>query len=306
MMENERAHLGAHVYRWSASDQVRLLRECVRPTAREAASRGLCRRFWYTLFDARGPHVLALFTPPVEAGGEERRRLEALVRERLGGWLAAHPSATPIDAAEAQRRHDACRGKRLTGVDSEPGLAANDSLVLFAHPFDGYPFRSAGGLPRAEELWQELDALSFWALDHLGDAAAAVRLTAAADRALSALGAPAASFWRHFAGTLLVPLRERLREEEERVVASLPAVIGRRNEEAFSRLWAAAPRPDDPPIAGAVRLVFADDGLVPERRLVLLREIVHLALAQLLVGVQARIPLVLYAWHRNLLAASAA
>jgi hypothetical protein len=302
-MEEPVAPLGAHVYRWSTPDQVRLLRDGLRPAAREARSRGLTSRFWYTLFDARGPHVFALFAA---ADRSRRRELADFLGDRLAGWLAAHPSAAPLDRDEVERRHAACRGKVLAAIDAEAGLAANDSLHLFEHPAGGYPFATAAGIVRPHELWRRLDPLALWALDHVGEAASAVRLAAVVDHALGAAGVSAAGFWRYVATTLLVPLGERLASDEAGVVAALPAMVGERNTLAFGRLWSAVPHGDDPPAAAAVRLVVEDGRRPLEHRFRLLREIVHVALAQLLQGVQARIPLVLYAWHRNLSRASAA
>lgn len=296
-------HLGAHVYRWSKPDQIRLLREGVRPTAAEARSRDLCDRFWYTVFDARGPHVFAIFSLAREEGGDAEDRKEALegfVRERLEGWLEAHPSTETLDRSEVEERHRACRGKILSPLDEEPGLAANDSLELFDQPPDRYPFLHTRDMARAGELWRELDAVSFWALDHLTEAVAAIRLVVGVDRALAAGGAPAAAFWRYVATTLLVPLRERLQRGEKEILEGLPKMIGAKNVEVFSRLWEQEPAPEDPPIERAGRLAFEDDGRPLERRMALLREIVHSALGQLLQGVQFRLPVILYAWHRNL------
>lgn len=301
-------HLGAQVYRWSAPDQIRLLRDGLGPIAVEARARGLCQRFWYTPFDARGPHVFAVFTLSGEAraDGAERHALEAFVRERLEAWLVAHPSVTPVERAELDRRHAACRGKVLNAIDAQPGLAANDSTVFFAHPADGYPFRTTAGMSRAEDLWKSLEALSFWSLEHVGEAAAAIRLIAVLDRTLAAAEAPVAALWRYVATTWLVPLRDRLERAEDEVLAALPAMIGVKNSQVFERLWDAVPRVDDPPVEHAVRWVLEDGAQSPESRVRLLREIVHQALAQLLQGVQLRLPLILYAWHRNLSLASTA
>ena len=308
-MEVEVFHLGVQVYRWSTPDQILLLRDGLGPAAGEARSRGLCQRFWYTPFDARGPHVFALFTSAREVGAgdarERRAALESHLGGRLSGWLSAHPSAIVLERGELDRRHAACRGKALNAIDEQPGRPANDSLCSFEHPADRYPFALTADLTRSEALWRELDGMSFWAIEHLTEAGAAIRLVAAVDRTLSAVGAPTAAFWRYVAATWILPLRDRLEHDEEEVLAALPAMIGAKNSRIFEGLWDAGPTAGDPPIERGVRLVVEDPSLPIERRLRLLREIVHQALAQLLLGVQARLPLILYAWHRNLSVASA-
>ncbi|MBV9773856.1 MAG: hypothetical protein JO040_07895, partial [Gemmatimonadetes bacterium] len=112
-------------------------------------------------------------------------------------------------------------------------------------------------------------------------------------------GADPAEFWRHHAKTLLVHLEERLEADEAQVLATLPTVVGERNREVFTRLWDETPA--WPPARRLVEIVLAGDGRTPGQQRALLREINHFTLAQLGQPVMHHIPLILYAWQRNLL-----
>lgn len=297
-------HVGVHLYRWSTVDQVQCLREALAPAVAAVRSADLCRWFWYLPFDARGPHIFAVFAPfgaPQHAFGDvSRARLELLLRERLEMWMIENPSTVSLSRAELERRHRACRGTCLNHVDEQPGLADNDTLVFFDHPASGYPFRLTAGMTDARDLWQELDGLSSWALDHVGVPAAAVRLVAAVDRELVAQSYPVGVLWRYVATTLILPLRDRLATDESAVLDALPEMVGERNAETFERLWCVARIADSPPVERALRLILRDDGRTAEQRMRLLRELIHQALGQLLQETKVQIPLVLHAWNRNL------
>jgi hypothetical protein len=291
------SHLALHVYFWGSDEQTRLLSECLGPAARELRDEGLLDRFWFTSFDTRGPHVFALFTPPHGHSAELRARLGA----RLDGYLAGHPSTTCLAPEEVERRHAECRGKQLSAIDAEPGFAPNNSYRMADHPGDRYPFRLSAGAAAEDELWWIVQDVVFWAIGQRRartSAAGAIRWLAEVDRALARAGAEPAEFWRHHATTLLVFLQARLDADEAGVLAALPAAVGERNRELFDRHW--APPAPGPSAERLAEIVLADDGRPPGQRQALMREINHCTLAQLGLPVMHHIPLVLYAWQRNL------
>jgi lantibiotic biosynthesis dehydratase-like protein len=292
------SHLALHVFHWGDAPQNRLIAECLVPAARELRADGASRRFWFTRFDTRGPHVFALFTPAAGREAELRRRLA----RRLDAYLAAHPSTVELSPEEIERRHVECRGKQLSAIDAEPGFAPNNSYAMAPHPGDGYPFRLGAGVADGDALWDAVEALVFWTVEQQRAGTAtpgAVRWMAAVDHALHEGGVDPAEFWRHHATTLLVYLRERLDADEEGVLAALPGAVGERNRALFDALWEG----DGPERALArpvVEIVLAPDGRSDAARRSLLREINHFTLAQLGQPVKHHIPLVLYAWQRNL------
>lgn len=298
MSAPDRSHLGINVYCWGGDAQRRLLVEQVAPLVRRLLDERTIERFWYTAFDARGPHLTLLSTAA-------ERTLPAL-RERLRGeiarCLAAAPSDRTIDAAEIAERHRQCRGKVLCPADALPSVADNNSFVLFEHPADGYPFGFARGLERADELWRRVGEVVVWTLGLLGgrDAApSAVRWTAAVDAAIERAGLAAEAYWRFHATTLVMPLAARLAADEAGVLASVPGVVGARNLESFDRLWSQVEDGgwSGPDVDALVALVSA----APDRdRWSLLREINHTTLGQLGLPVRLHLPLVFYAWQRNL------
>jgi hypothetical protein len=290
-------HLALHVYFWGESELNRLLTDCLGPAARDLRERGLLDRFWFTVFDTRGPHVIAILTASDQAIAAVRQQLCA----RLDRYLTEHPSTTLLTAGEIERRHAECRGKKLSAIDSEPGFAPNNSYQMAAHGPDGYPFKHGAGVPAADELWGAVQDVAFWAIDQRRDGtatAAAVRWIGWVNGALEGAGADAAKCWRYHAQTLLVYLEERLRKDEAAVLDALPGTVSERNRVVFDRLWDEEARP--PACDRLVEIALADDGRTPEQKLQLLRDLNHCTLAQLGQPVQHHIPLILYAWQRSL------
>ena len=308
-------HLGLTVYFWGAREQNRLLTELLGPAVAAFERDGSVARFWFDRFDTRGPHLFAILTlsdRPADGGAEVRRRLATQLEE----YLQRRPSMAELSQEEIETRHRECRGKTQCEADGYPGLAANNSYCLFEHPAGEYPFGLSRGLPDAEnrELWRLLDEQTFWAIDRLADCAAtaavgpAVRWAAALDVALRALGADAAAYWRYHATTLLLPLAERLASEELEVLASLPGAVGEKNTQVFSRGGEEVEGGAEvrQPSRRVVELALADTGQPSGRRWRLQREITHVVWKQLGMPVALHVPLVLFAWHRNLAAAAAA
>ena len=135
---------------------------------------------------------------------------------------------------------------------------------------------------------------------------AAVRWVAAADLTLRNTGLDAGDYWRYHASTLLLPLRQRLATEEERVLADLPGWIGEANQKRFEPIFDEVAMPDEvwPPQQRLMEIASSRDESLPGGRWALLREIQHSTLKQLGLGVALHIPLILFVWNRNLMRSS--
>jgi hypothetical protein len=293
--------IGLTVYHWGQRPQDRLLADCLGPLACELRQEGLLRRFWFDRFDARGPHVFAVLTSPLDAAPEVRRR----AAERVETHLARHPCTEALSQHEIEQRHRECRGRAQSEVDREEGLAANNSYRLFEHAPRGYPFRLSEGVPGEVELWDLLTDQALRSIGHLaaggGAAAFAARWIAGVDASLRARVPDPAAYWRHHAGTLFLNLDEMLAAGEERVLPWLLARIGARNRQAFAGVWADAAAGSPPEILRLVELATEAPG--PRGDWALLREVDHFTLKQVGLPVALHIPLVLFAWERNRLEA---
>lgn len=288
-------YVGCNIYVWGQREQDRLLGECMAPLARDLRATGTCQRFFCDRFDARGPHVMALFGGAEAARGE----IAARVSEAVAAYLARAPStATPSDA-ELEARHAACRGAALCSVDREPGTAENNSFRVFAHAAGGYPFHLAEGAAEEDALWRLGEELVLWALGCIGAGAssAAARWMAALDEALRAAGQPAGACFGYLAGRLGLGLEERWRRGEVTTEALL-AAVGAKNCEALARVWASADvhAHGGCDLVRLVELVLAEDGRPVERRRQLLYALVHGTMRLLGLLGRQEIPLVLFAW----------
>jgi hypothetical protein len=289
--------IGCNVYFWGAAEQNRILVECLGPSAASFRREGLARGFWFDRFDARGPHLFVLIMAAPGAGDEVSRRLSS----RLDEYLAERPSATTLSSEQVSLLHAQTRGKALCPEDTRPGIAGNNSYVLFEQPATGYPFYLLGA---EDELWELLDDLTSWGIERLAAPSpplgAAVRWVAALDRELRRLGV-AGDYWRYHATTLLLGLEQRLAAGEREAIDSLPAAVGPKNLETFARIWREAERqpPPWPHIPRLAELLVAARGRVSSRPFAPLRETVHCFLKQLGVMVSVHIPIVLFAWHQS-------
>lgn len=300
-VEAPREHVALNVYCWGGDEEDRLLSRCLGPLVRELRAEGVIRWFWFTRFDARGPHVAGVFSGAPERLPELRTRLDA----GLTGFLSGHASAVTFPAGELDRRHAECRGACLCGIDAEPGIARNNSFRFAAHGADGYPFSFAAGASFGDDLWDLLTDECLWTIDQLpapSRTTAAVRWIAGVDGALRRAGADPAGYWRYHASTILLGLEERLDRDEKRVLAALSGMVGERNRRVLARAWSEAEH-DAAAWPGADRLagmVAAADGRTEAERWLLLRTINHGILAQLGLPVILRLPLLVYAWLRAL------
>lgn len=301
MKRSPERHLGLVVYCWGMSEQSRLIASCLAPAVADLRGRGL-RRFWFDRFDARGPHVFALFTVPSERFEQARDLLD----ERLTAYLADHPCQVEITEEELVDRHRACRGIALCEVDAEEGFAPDNTVRFFEQPGDRYPFNLGRSLADPDRLWDLLDGLTGWTIDRLASEPGAIP-TAAAVHWLAALSyilprhctVPEA-YWHHHAASL-IPNLERPADDAE-TVRRLTSALGERNEAALAAAWESAlteplPWPDLPRLLDLAAGVDGSKGPGPKE---LLREIVHVTLKQLGVPIKLQRPLLLYGWKRTL------
>jgi hypothetical protein len=307
---DSRVHLGVNVYVWGGAHQNRLLAECLGPAAHELRSRQRCEWFWYDRFDARGPHVFAVFAVRQDARDDIARDLA----QRIEAYVTSQGSTEVLSPDALATLHAECRGKRLCAVDDEPGIAANNTYRVFEHSARGYPLALTEGMAaeRAEALWGLVDQLAAWTIAQIAPqrmqvpAVTALRWMAALDGALRAAGLDPAAYWRYHASTLIVGLEQRLAASEAEVLRSLPASISEANRQALSRVWqhAGEASPVWAPLPRLVDLVASESGWSVEDRRRLLRKLVHTALKQLDLPVAQHIPVVLFAWQRSLASSS--
>lgn len=293
-------HLALNVYCWGPDEEDRLIARCVGPLVDELRRDGVARRFWFTRFDARGPHVLCV----VSGDGRRIPELRARLHAAVDAYLARSPSRAVFADGELERRHAECRGACLCAIDGEPGIARNNTFRVAPHRPDDYPFRAAAGAEFADELWELLTDESLWAARRLPPAsrsAAAVLWVHGLDEALRRAGEDPGEYWRYHAGTILLGLQDRLDRDGESFLAVLPGLVGERNWALLSRAWREAEH--DPaawPLTGRLAsLVAAQDARSQRERLSLVRIINHGVLAQLGLPVALRLPLLLYAWLRT-------
>jgi lantibiotic biosynthesis dehydratase-like protein len=300
MRNSSVVYLGANIYYWGIAEQRRLLLEGVRPWAMKARQEGWASRFWYCRYDARGPHVFVLFTTTNECKGVLRGFLEA----RISEFLREIPSREQLSLEQLEKHHRECRGRELSIADGMEGLADNNTYLMFDHESGAYPLNFSAAMPGAAEFWERMEKLCFWTIDQLEQdpTKAAIRWLAAVDRCLPGSGLVPEQYWRLHASTLIRPLRARLETNEAEVLSSLPAIVSESNRRVFSCVWDELNNGSafELDLAGLVKLIAEDNRGAVERRLRLLREINHLVMGQLGQWVKFEIPIVFYAWQRNL------
>lgn len=292
------ARLGCTIYHHGEREQSRLLTGCVGPLARALAERGLCHELWWTRFDARAPHVLALFTGRADAMPALREQVAAAV----SAYLAESPSRAELSEEERAERHRNCRGKALSPVDCYPGHPDDNTFVLHDHSAEPYPYFLTGDMPAGERVWRFASALSLWAIDCLAASperaatGAAVPWLSAFERALAAAGHAPRGYWRYHAGTIMGDLDTRL--ATGRIVPSQAmSRIGARNRRVLAQLWDQPPSPGAPDPAELVEAVGV--GSNEAQRLGVLREILHVLLLQLGLPTHLQIVIILFAWLRG-------
>jgi len=157
------SYLGLTVYHWGWQFQDHLLISWLAPTVAELKREKVVRTFWFDRFDARGPHlsiVLALAEATVAEAA-------ARVTSSLTHYFAAHPSTLSLSLDEVEAFHKACRGKQQSVADRLPGLAENNTFLIYEHPHDDFPFSLSQGLSGEEELWDLVGDLSVRSIEEL-------------------------------------------------------------------------------------------------------------------------------------------
>lgn len=297
-------HLALNVYLHDPAEQAAFVTGCLEPALRALRGAGALRRAWFGRFDARGPHVYTLVS--TDRADEAR----ATLADAVDAWLAARPALETLDDAALELRHGECRGKQLNAIDAQPGFAAPGTYAFAPHAPPAYPFAVfAEGDEAAWALLTEI-ALANAAGPPEGMSAtgAALRWMAGVDLALGEAGVDAADYWRYHTCTLLPGLPERLRTEEAAVLDALPRSVGERNLAAFTGIWESVEAEPDGVLADRarrlVRAVLA--GREPAAAWPLLREANHCGLLQMGQMVRGHLPILFFAWHRNLRPAAAA
>src|SRR5262249_16582200 len=153
-------HVGTCIYAWSEEHQNRILTECWRPLLDTLRSRVRPLRFWFDRFDRRGPHLFCLLTVPPEAALWVRGAIAGALARFLAGLA---PSAA-VTSEEVSSRHAACAGKAFHAIDSEPGIADENTCRIFLHE-GGYPFSLGSGSLYEAETWELVGDLSCWSLE---------------------------------------------------------------------------------------------------------------------------------------------
>lgn len=287
-------NLGFVVYLWGKRPQDRLLVEFMGHEAAQLRREGRLARFWFDRYDARGPHVFAILTVPLETRAQTLQR----VRTNLAAYLASHPSNEVLSRRRLEQIHEQTHGRCQCEVDGYPGFAPNNSFVTFDHPADGYPFWLSQENPSEGELWNQVGEVSLWAVRQLNLGTRpfpqAVRWISRVDQALREAGEEPGAYWRLHLATL-IPF---VGGSDDADLTELAEAIGDERMRDLAAQWEGSDDVflEEPPVSSLVRLALDTPG---HRRWSLLREIDHVTLKQLGLPVALHITLVLYAWLRS-------
>ncbi|MEM1178516.1 MAG: hypothetical protein AAGM22_09235 [Acidobacteriota bacterium] len=300
--------LAANVYLWEELEQNRYLVEVFLPFLRRyAGGDSRVDVVSYDRFDARGPHLFLVFRVVGDLA-QVQHHFETVTRT----FLDAGEVSGALSEIEVAKRHDDCRGKQQWSADGLGGLASDRTFLVEEQAAGGYPFNWWGRhepSSRRDISLRTGDAAR-WSLDRIrvdkeANMGAAVIWAAEFDAELRRHLPPseAADYWRLHATTLLMSLVDRWREEPEAVLASLPGRVAPKTAAAFTRLFGEADGRDGAgPCAPMAGLVSACLDGAPDREAAwrALREIHHITWKQLGVYVKFHIPIVLFAWNRNI------
>lgn len=294
-------HVGANIYYWGEEEARSLLVEGLGPWAREVRERGLAHHFWWTRFDARGPHLFTVFSTSPDKETELQRFLNHSINE----FLRESPSTVALPAEVLEQRHLGCRGAMMCLGDKPEGLAENNSFLLFSHANENYPMSLGIDMADSTDFWQHLDQLAFWAIQQAQSdiVPAGVQWFAAVDHALQRHGISPENYWCFHLSTLFVyPNQKNWRDRRDDFKSWLPRALSDHNRNLFSRLWMPQDTNQtlDVDVDGLVGATLANDGRTLDRRFMVLRQINHQLLLQIGLFAKFEIPLVLYAWYRAL------
>jgi hypothetical protein len=294
-------YVGANIYYWGDAEMRRLLLEGLRPWTVAARSRGLAHHLWWSRFDIRGPHMVALFSTTVE----RQPALCRFLNRRISDFLLRSPSNVELSAEVLEERHRRCKGKAICVAEQAVGLAPNNSFLLFTQADTEYPISLFSDLQDKKEFWRYLDALAFWAIERAQGriVETAIRWLATVDRALRCHRVPAEDYWCFHSTTLFVyPNHKSWESRRGELQQWLPRAISEKNKVVFADVWSGIRAGEDLgfDVNGLIETALANDGRSWDRRFLLLREINHQLFLQLGLMVKFAVPLILYAWHRSL------
>jgi hypothetical protein len=287
--------IGFNIY-CTDTEQRNLLFEGLTPWVTEARKQGLADFFTFRRFDARGPHVFALF----RGKDELRDFLESRIQQFLGAC-----GSSSMRPEEIRRRHRQCRGRTLCSVDREADFAENHSYVFFEQSTDDYLLNLGQWMADPEEFWRSLDALAWWSLDNSRRASsnsAAIRFISALHKSFVLHGVNSHEYWRFHAQKLLPVLQDTISTPEE-MHYWLQLAVSEANRRVFSPVW------DEQKLSSSSQLAQIDtlvSGIVdekiggPERKFELIYEVCDLGLHQLGQPVSSQNVIVLYALDRAL------
>jgi hypothetical protein len=303
--EKRRMTIGCNIYLWSIPEQNRLLTECIAPLVRDLLASGASDSFTCSRFDARGPHVMAIFG----ATTATQREVTSRVDSAIAAYLSRLDRVEVPSQAELEARHAACNGRTLCYIDSEPGLAEVRSFRIFELLDNERPLSKWKGMVGEDAISRLRTDLTLWAIAQLGATSttmAAVRWVAALDRALSVVDMPRSALWGY-----LIDRRLRDRDFTKRVAAGQltmnkgPLAISEANRATFARCWnnpAAIDGGCD--LERLVTLVLADDSRPLLDRKELLRNIEYTTLWLLHITPEQVLPLFVFAWTLAVMAES--
>jgi len=296
--------LGLVVYCWGLSEQSHLIASCLAPAAAELEQAG-SSFFWFDRFDARGPHVFAVFALPPD----RIPMAQELLTRRVADHLALYPSREDLPDHELLARHQACRGTEFCMIDARRGFGERNTFDFCPHPTDGYsfPFGLSRYVREPDRLWELMSDSAGWVAGQLArnpgrtPTAVAIRWMASFAQTLQSRYPQAGAYWRYHAATMI-----RLRRRGPVALDEIARVVGARNEALFTPVWAAAAvePPFWPRLPQLVDLALETGE--PERIHPLLREVAHITMRQLGLIAKLERPLLLFAWKDSLVRSGAA
>jgi len=300
-------YLGLNVYLWERQEQNRFLISCWKPALHQLRQAVENVFAWYERFDARGPHIFAVLGTP---GGELSAAAD-LLQAHIERFLAERQPSQALDPDALAELHADCRGKALWPADRRDGLATDRSFILQRHTGSGCPF----------SYWQPFDDATRWEIERLvnrstewalarlpadrdANVQAAVSWCADFDQHLGKHVGPsrAAEYWRHHAGTLVRGLEQRWQDDSDEVRRSLPGLIKPSSAAAFGRLWhdAESVAKDTSQSMGTMVRTIVENAPRQSVAWHAFREIHHSTLKQLGLFVRFHLPIIFFAWNRNL------
>jgi len=301
-LSDETLYLGANIYYWGEQEIRYLLLHGLKSWASKSRSEGLSDFFWWTRFDARGPHIFTIFSAANKGKGEQLRQL---LNHWIEYFLLTQSSTVELDSRLLEERHRNCRGGKMCIADTPDEIAPNNTFQMFSHHPANYPLSLVAGMQNKREFLGHLDRLAFRAI-HEAQAedvfSTAIRWIAEIDQVLPLCNVSPEDYWFFHLSTLFVfSDSKHWRERRNSFLSHLPKMLSEGNRISIAKTWLIQSQHS----AGTdtydlVRSVLAEDGRTLDDRYMVLRQINHQLLLQIGLLGKFEIPLVLYAWFRSL------